>query len=205
MHWNCFTRMMAGMPGGESDPSTDDGDAPGLPGGESDAKRDCAEQIKRRPGRPVVSFLPRNIENRAARGDVQSQAPNALRRNKLNDERKGERALQDVAKQVSGAAAAFAAALQTPGGQKAFPDLIKASSETKAARDVASAVVVALSDLIHRPARAQKSKRAATAADSNSVPATGTPEVVHVPPAHSGERVSTRGEISRSAVKNWSH
>ena len=147
----------------ESDPSTDDGDAPGIPCGQSDAKNDSSKQNKRRPGRPVVSFLPKNIKRRANRvaaprasaagvdqlsaqrkpGRPRScQSLAALRRNKLNDERKeAERALQDVANHVPGAAAPFAAAIQTPGGHKAFPDLVKASAETKTARSVSSASV----------------------------------------------------------------
>jgi hypothetical protein len=130
----------------------------------------------RKRGRPVTNVDPRNVKRREARKKLKaaretsglssesfklgrgrprhSQSAAALRRNQLTDEIKAaERALQDVAMKLPGAAAVFAAALETPGGKKAFPELAKASVDTTTAQNIASAVVGALGELSERPAR----------------------------------------------------
>ncbi len=98
-----------------------------------------------------------------------SHSATALRRNQLNDECKAaESAMRDVANKVPGAEVAFAAALQTPGGRKAFPALAKPYEEKSTAQAVVTAVAGALGELSQ--SRVRNPRTVATSAAVGAIP-----------------------------------
>jgi hypothetical protein len=87
--------------------------------------------------------------------------------------------------------------MRTSGGQKAFPELAQACGDAKAAQNIASAVVGALSELSERP-RHQKPNSKVIAAGVEPAPISG--ERIQ-PVLTQGASVSQRAGTSNSAVK----
>jgi hypothetical protein len=159
--------------------------------------------VRRRERRAAARVAGSGVDGRVKRGVGRprtGQSAAALRRNQLNDECKvAERAMRDVASKVPGAEAALTAALQTPGGRKAFPGLAKPYHETSTAQAVLSAVAGALSELTQP--RAQNTKTKATAAAVAAAPASRGWRVSAKLDASTSSSLSSRSTVSGQTVK----